>query len=284
MPSPPGRAPVRRRGSQGLILGVLGCCFGILGIFTLGLIFVPVAVLFSLIGLMMGLSGRSASGTIAGIGGLTLSAIGFFASPALMLLASGLLVASQTSSNSPAGIPQQAAPQQNRNAQLPEYQQRFCDITSDASVKYFDLADDLKKARDNKNGIVAKRIEEAMTATRRDRDAEVLKLARELKFKMDDWGVELVKVGTPNSKRVTFSVRPVCSHIVTIHLTALPRPDLLDALAARRKGDTFRISGAFVGSRADTDDPVVAPEAGKLEQSLTERGSMEEPEYWALLK
>jgi hypothetical protein len=267
-----------------LILGVLGCCFGLLGIFTLGLVFVPIAVLFSLIGLMVGLGSRSTPGIIAGIGGLTFSAIGFFASPSLMLLASGLLVASQTGTVSPASAPKQAASQQANASQISEQEQRFCDITADASAKYFRLATDLKKARDEKNGIMEKRIEDAMTATKRDRDAEIFKLTKNFKFKIEDWGVRMLKVGTPNNKRVTFSVRPLCSNIVTIHLTAAPNGDLLEALAAKRAGDAFRVSGTFAGSRTDADDPFVVPEAGRLEQSITERGSMEEPEYWALLR
>lgn len=267
-----------------MILGVIGCCLGILGIFTLGLVFVPVAVLVSLIGLMVGLGSRSAPGIIAGICGLTFSAIGFFSSPGLMLVASGLLVASQTGTGSSAAVPRQTTSQQAGASQIPDQEQRFCDITTDASAKYFTLAAVKKRARDEKNGVMEKRVEEAMTATKRDRDAAILKLARELKFRIDDWGVQMLKVSTPNSKRVTFSVRPLCSNIVTIHLTTSPNGGVLEALAAKRAGDAFRVSGVFAGSRTDTDDPFVAPEAGRLEQSVTERGSMEEPEYWALLR
>ncbi|MBR1267661.1 hypothetical protein JQ629_09090 [Bradyrhizobium sp. AUGA SZCCT0222] len=267
-----------------MILGVIGCCLGILGIFTLGLVFVPLAVLFSLIGLMVGLGSRSTSGIIAGIGGLTLSAIGFFSSPSLMLVASGLLVASQTGTGSSDSAQKRATSQPVNPSRIPEQEQRFCDITANASAKYFSLAADMKKARDEKNGILEKRIEEAMAATKRDRDAAILKLARDRNFKIDDWSVRMLKVGTPSSKRVTFSVRPLCSNIVTIHLTASPNGDILEVLAAKRAGDVFLVSGAFAGSRTDTDDPFVAPEAGRLEQSITERGAMEEPEYWALLK
>jgi hypothetical protein len=247
-------------------------------------VFVPIAVLFSLIGLIVGLGNRSTPGIIAGIGGLTFSAIGFFSSPSLMLVASGLLVASQTSGSSPTSPPRQTTSQQASAPQIPEPEQRFCDIAADATAKYFSLDADMKRAQGEKNGIMEKRIEEAMTATKQDRDAAILKLAGDLKFRIDNWGVRLLKVGTPDSKRVTFSVRPLCSDIVTIHLSASPNGDLLEALAAKRAGDAFRVSGAFAGSRTDNDDPFVAPEAGRLEQSITERGSMEEPEYWALLR
>ena len=123
-----------------------------------------------------------------------------------------------------------------------------------------------------------------MMSTARGRNAEVFELARESNFRFDNWAVQLMKIGTPNAKRVTFSVRPLCSDIVTIHLTASPNAGLLEALATKRVGDVFLVSGTFVGSRADTDDPPAAPEVGRLESSITEHGSMQEPEYWALLK
>lgn len=275
-------SPARRRGNQGLVLGVLGCCLGLLAVFSFGLVFVPLAVLISLLGLLMGLAGRSAAGTIAGIGGLTLSAIGFFSSPTLMLVTGGLLVASKTGDGSPTTASQTSATEQTTQS-LPQQQQNFCDITSAASTKYFSLSRDMKMARDEKNGILEKRAEEAMTATAQGRNAEIFKLVRQTNFKFENWAVQLLKVGTPNSKRVTFSVRPLCSDIVTIHLTTSPNVALIEALAKKRVGDAFLVSGAFVGSRADTDDPPAAPEVGRLERSMTEQGSMKEPEYWALL-
>src|SRR5262249_44114457 len=147
-----------------LILGVLGCCFGILGIFTLGLVFVPFGVLFSLLSLMAGLVNRSTVGTIAGIGGLTFSAIGFFSSPTLVLLSSFLAI-SQSSRGSTTIAPQQAASAPATTTELPQQEQKFCDITSVASTRYFSLARDARKAHDEKNGILEKRAEDAMTST-----------------------------------------------------------------------------------------------------------------------
>jgi len=123
-----------------------------------------------------------------------------------------------------------------------------------------------------------------MTSTARDRNADIFKLAQESNFKFEKWGVELLKVGSPNEKRVTFSVRPLCSDIVTIHVTAAPNGSLLETLAAKRKGEAFLVSGTFVGTRADNDAPPTVPDAKRFEISITERGSMQEPEYWALLR
>jgi hypothetical protein len=247
----------------------------------LGLIFVPLAILSSLFGLVLGLANRSTAGTGTSIVGLTLSAIGFFSSPSLLLLAGGLFVASQTD-NAPSTSARPAS--SGESQQLPLQERRFCEITSAASAKYVGFAGEAKKARDDKNGILEKRAEEAMTSTARDRNAEILKRAQETNFKFEKWSVQLLKVGTPNDKRVTFSVRPLCSDIVAIHITGSPNGPLLETLAAKRKGDFFVVSGTFVGARADNDDPTIMPDAKRFEISITERGSMQEPEYWALLR
>jgi hypothetical protein len=275
-------APPRGQGSEGAILGLLGACFGVLGIFTLGLIFVPVAILSSLFGLVWGLANRSTAGTAFSIVGLTLSAIGFFTSPSLLLLTGGLVVASQT--NSGPSTDTRPSNSSDANQQLPLQERRFCELTSAASVKYFSLAEEAKRARDEKNGILARRTEEAMTSTARSRDAEILKLVQESSLKIDKWSVQLLEISTPNAKRVSFSVRPLCSDIVTIHLTAPANGPLLEVLAAKRTGDTFFVSATFIGSRGDTDDPPGLPSANRFELSITEHGSMQEPEYWALLQ
>lgn len=274
----------RRRGSQGLILGAIGCCFGALGILTLGLVFVPLAILFSLFGLLRGIVNQSGVGIVTSMIGLTLSAIGFFFSPSLWLLTGGLLLASQTGGNSAARATHQTVETADAGPKLPEQETKFCNITSAASEKYFDLASDADKAHDNENGISAKRAEDAMTATARDRDNQTLKLAAQTNFKFQNWVVQLLKVSTPNEKRLTFAVRPLCSGIVTIHLTTAADPALLDALSDKKPGYAFLVSGTFVRSRLDSDNAVpTPPDAKQFEQSITERGSMQEPEYWAHL-
>jgi hypothetical protein len=273
----------REGGSQGLLLGVAGICLGILGIFTFGWLFVPLAVLASLFGLLRGITNRATSGMIASIVGLTLSAVGFFVSPSLMLLTGSLLGASQTATDHPPTT--SPGPVAKTASQLPERETKFCDLTGDATQTYFDQAIDAAKARMDKNGIVATRVEDAMSATVRDRNANVLKFARETNFGFDDWGVKILKVDIPYANHVSFSVRPVCSPIVTIHLTAPADPQIIEALSNRRAGDMLLVSGTFVGSRLDRPDAVpVAPNDKKFEQSTTERGSMEEPEYWAQLR
>lgn len=83
----------KQRGNQGTMAGLLGCAFGVLGIFTLGIVFVPLAALCSLIGFLNGLHGNG-SGLATSALGAFLTAVGFMASPSLWFLAGGLLLAS----------------------------------------------------------------------------------------------------------------------------------------------------------------------------------------------
>ncbi|MGY4471969.1 hypothetical protein ACVWWK_007678 [Bradyrhizobium sp. LB9.1b] len=253
-----------------------------MGILTLGPIFVPLSFLFGLFGLLRGLFCRSTSGTGISIVGLTLSIIGFFFSPSLILMTGGLFLASKGGGRSHSETSQVL--DTNTVAQLPQFEKLFCEITSSGSAKYFTWAGEAKKARDDKNGIQEKRAQDAMTSTAQFRNAEIFKLAQQTRFKFEDWGVRLLKIGSPNDKRVTFSVRPLCSNIVTIHITAATNAALIEALAAKREGDAFIISGTFAGGRLDNDAPATSPDAKRFEQSITELGSMEEPEFWAQLQ
>src|SRR5262249_4795866 len=143
-----------------------------------------------------------------------------------MLLASGLLLASNSGSSTI--VPPHAASAPTTTPELPQQEQKFCEITSVASMRYFSLARGMKKAHDEKNGILEKRGGDAMTSTAHERDSEVFKLGRESNFKFENWVIQLLKVGTPNDKRVTFTVRPLCSDIVKIHLTGSANAALID--------------------------------------------------------
>lgn len=70
---------VLRNENKTPIFSSFGICCGILGIFTLGFIFIPLGMLFTLIGL---LRGEFLVGTIA----IVVNVIGFFTSPVLMAL------------------------------------------------------------------------------------------------------------------------------------------------------------------------------------------------------
>jgi len=74
---------VRHRGSPGLVAGILGCVFGLFGIFTIGIIFVPLAGICSVFGLLRGLFGRSVSGIGVSLLAAILTFWGFVFSPTL---------------------------------------------------------------------------------------------------------------------------------------------------------------------------------------------------------
>jgi hypothetical protein len=74
-----------------VLAGVLACLFGILGIFTLAIVFVPLAAVCSVIGMLLGLFGRSGSGFGLSLVGGFLTAAGFAVSPSLWLIFGGLL-------------------------------------------------------------------------------------------------------------------------------------------------------------------------------------------------
>jgi hypothetical protein len=85
-----------RSSTGGLVASVFGCMFGLIGIFVLAIIFVPLAVLCSAVGLL-----QVSRIWIAGVAlvGLLLAAAGFATSPTLLLIAGALslLPANQTS-------------------------------------------------------------------------------------------------------------------------------------------------------------------------------------------
>ncbi len=98
----------RRSSFTGAIAGALGIGFGLFGIFTIGLIFVPLSVLCSGIGILRGLIARSVIGIGLSLVGGALAFAGFMVSPSLWLLAGAGIVASQlplaTVSHNPAHL------------------------------------------------------------------------------------------------------------------------------------------------------------------------------------
>lgn len=82
---------VERSGHPGLVAGLLGCVLAILGIFTLAFVFVPLAALCAVVGLLRGVLGFSASGVGTSLLAACLCVFGFVMSPVLLGIAGGLL-------------------------------------------------------------------------------------------------------------------------------------------------------------------------------------------------
>lgn len=102
----PATVVVRYTGNQGVLAGLLGCVFGVLGIFFAGIVFVPLAAICSLIGLLRGASGPSAVGIGCSLLGSVLTIWGFVVSPTLwILMGAGILAAHQPAQAIPKPVP-----------------------------------------------------------------------------------------------------------------------------------------------------------------------------------
>lgn len=90
---------------QGVVAGLLGCVFGTIGIFALGLLFVPLAALCAAVGLFRALSGRSMAGFGVSLLAGVVTVLAFITSPSLLLLSGGLAAAMALSGPAaPAGL------------------------------------------------------------------------------------------------------------------------------------------------------------------------------------
>ena len=79
-----------RGGTPGLLLGIFGCVFGVLGILSFGLLFTPIAALFILLGRLLAIGGLSPTGMLVSLVGCFLTLAGFVVSPSLWIVAVGL--------------------------------------------------------------------------------------------------------------------------------------------------------------------------------------------------
>jgi len=185
---------------------------------------------------------------------------------------------SHGSSEPLSGSRQTAGPDQY--VSLPEQEIRFCEITYSAGTKYFDLARKAKTARDNRNGILESEAQKAMTAIANERNMDISNLLQQTGLSFESWVVDLLEIEAPNETKITFSVSPSCSKDTIIHISAPAKGPHIATLSTKQKGDTLIVSGRFDAREAGSKNqkPV------RLEGSITERGSMEEPEYNATLR
>ena len=77
----------------GLASGLLGCLFGTIGIFALALVFVPLAALCTLVGLVRGVVGRSVAGIGTSLLASVITLIAVLTSPTLLLILGGAAAA-----------------------------------------------------------------------------------------------------------------------------------------------------------------------------------------------
>jgi hypothetical protein len=82
---------VQQRGSPGALAGAMACVLGVLVIFTLGIVFVPLSAIRSVVGLIRGISGGSATGIGVSVLGGALTVVGFMFSPSLWVLTAAMM-------------------------------------------------------------------------------------------------------------------------------------------------------------------------------------------------
>jgi hypothetical protein len=91
-----------------MILGILGCVFGILGILTFGFIFVPIAALCAVLGFITSIVGRNGPGFFVCLIAGLLTVIGYAVSPSLWL-ATAFIVGERQDRRAPATPPKEFA-------------------------------------------------------------------------------------------------------------------------------------------------------------------------------
>ncbi|MGH6713101.1 MAG: hypothetical protein ACREEK_29620 [Bradyrhizobium sp.] len=197
-------------------------------------------------------------------------------------MAGGLLVASQSSGGLSSNPPSQDTVADAGS--IPATESQFCEVTANSAKEYFQLAQDAQKARDDKNGILEKRALDAMTAAAQTRNNAIFRLVQSSNFTFEGWRVRLLEIGKPNNGGLSFSVRPLCSKTVTIHLLTTANGPAAEGLATTQKGDTLVLSGKFVEAYGDNGTNAAPRDPSRFERSITERGSMEQPEYRAVLR
>jgi len=97
----PSHIIIEHRGHPGLLAGLLGCVFGVLGILTLAFVFVPLAALCSFVGLIRGMDRDGAAGVGTSLIGVCLCVFGFATSPVLLGITGAFLAGNALTRNAP---------------------------------------------------------------------------------------------------------------------------------------------------------------------------------------
>jgi hypothetical protein len=167
---------------------------------------------------------------------------------------------------------------QNSGATIPSQQLQFCSILEEAKSKYEMLDKQERVAREQKSGIVQKRLTDEMTAVHRARNQAIFRALGSTDFKFEDWLLIVREIGVPSTSDIPLKLQPACAPSTTIHATTAASPANLDMLAKNKQGDRLLVSGAFV--RRETSRPTPAEQ---FERSYTESGSIRAPEYTATM-
>jgi hypothetical protein len=145
----------------------------------------------------------------------------------------------------------------------------------------------------------SKAAKNAMVSTdgmKQTRDAEVFALLKASNFKFQKWEASIVEIEGPRHEFfcpqpvpacIKFTVRMTVPNGLVLRVTVPQTPGFTSFLTQRKAGEVIVISGQFFSlgdSSSTASNPTLVPRTpGSLEVSITDRGSMEDPEYAVLV-
>jgi hypothetical protein len=180
---------------------------------------------------------------------------------------------------------------------VPDQERQFCDVINKATSDYSSLSKQEEVARQQRNGIVEDRLSRTKTDVFHTRNEDVFKLVSANGFKLDNWVFVISRISGPYTpdnnlpmkwlpNYVAIDATPMCSANTQIEARVVATQEIVDFLSSKKKGDQIVMSGQFLqrfGGERDAASPPVATlstvSSEKFEGSLTEKGSMSEPEY-----
>ena len=76
--------------NKGMVAGIIACVLAVLGVFTIGIIFVPLAVIVAILGTVIAVKNKSLPGIGANVLAWILTLVGLYTSPLLLIAIVGV--------------------------------------------------------------------------------------------------------------------------------------------------------------------------------------------------
>ncbi len=176
---------------------------------------------------------------------------------------------------------------------LPASEDQFCSIINVATSTYNSLSQQRDIAHSQQNGIVEDQFTRQMTEVYRKRNADAFNTAEQTNFHFDNWVVSIMRVSSPQQHwsgyldaAIPFDIHPLCSTILKIRAAAAATNGNINLLSQKRQGDYLAMTGMFLrrfSGPANATSPPLPTSADEFEDSFTESGSMDEPEFSVLV-
>ncbi len=76
--------------NKGMVAGIIACVLAVLGVFTIGIIFVPLAAIVAILGTVIAVKNKSLPGIGANVLAWILTLVGLYTSPLLLIAIVGV--------------------------------------------------------------------------------------------------------------------------------------------------------------------------------------------------